>query len=80
MRETQFSIQIGNKIREERKRKGMRQAELAKRCGITSATLSNIESGKTDCRMSIVGRLMDILNANLVFVTKQDVVFPLERT
>lgn len=59
---------------------GMRQAELAKECGITSATLSNIESGKTDCRMSIVGRLMDKLNANLVFVTKQDVVFPSERT
>ena len=37
---------IGKLIREERKKKGLTQAELAERVGITRQTLSKMERGK----------------------------------
>ncbi len=37
---------IGKLIREERKKRGLTQAELAERAGITRQTLSKVERGK----------------------------------
>lgn len=40
-------MSIGNRVRGRRKELGMTQVDLARSCGITQASLSNIETGET---------------------------------
>jgi len=55
------------RIRQLRKRKGVSLRELARRAGVGVATLSRIESGAANPRLSTLLRLAEVLD---VFVGK----------
>jgi transcriptional regulator with XRE-family HTH domain len=52
---------LGERIREERLRRGMTLAVLSRRSGIAQPNLSLIENGKTDPRWSTVERISEAL-------------------
>lgn len=54
--------QIGNIIREARKRLGMSQQELAAATGIHQPTLSNLESGISRARIDTLLAVLSALN------------------
>lgn len=57
---------IGTRIREERERYGMSQAELARRIDISKTAMNDIERGKTkDPAYSIVKRIAQALRVRL---------------
>lgn len=55
-------MRIGERIREERQRRGMTLAALSRKSGIAQANLSLIENGKTDPRWSTVQRILGALD------------------
>lgn len=58
--------QLGEKIREQRKRYKISQAELARKTGISRTSLSQIESGTiTDIGIRKVIRILDYLGFEL---------------
>jgi transcriptional regulator with XRE-family HTH domain len=57
---------IGTRIREERQRYGMSQAELARRIKISKTAMNDIEQGNTaDPRVSHVVAIADTLRVSL---------------
>lgn len=54
-------MQIGYKIRELRQKKGFKQVEFAKSCGLSQSYLSLIEKGKKEPTLSILKRVASIL-------------------
>ena len=57
---------LGHRIRQARLRYGMSQAELARRIGISSTALNQIESGKTpDPGVSRIVGIADILGVSM---------------
>ncbi len=57
----EFLSYFGNYIRKFRKDKGISQADFAKRVEITPRQLSQIENGKSDCRLGTLGKLMRVV-------------------
>ncbi len=60
-------------LREVRIRRLLTQAQLAMRAGMTPASISRIETGKSKARISTVRRLTDALG-----VDPRDLLFPQE--
>lgn len=54
-------LEIGNKIRCERKKAGLTQAQLAERCGICSPNLRKYETGKQVPKLTMLKRIADAL-------------------
>lgn len=54
------TVELGLELRRHRKRLGLSQAELAERVNVRQATLSNLETGGSDVRLST---LLDVLGA-----------------
>lgn len=52
---------LGDRIREERRRRGMTLTALSRKCGIAQPNLSLIENGKTDPRWSTIERILGAL-------------------
>lgn len=52
---------LGERIREERQRRGMTLAVVSRKSGIAQPNLSLIENGKTDPRWSTVERILSAL-------------------
>lgn len=65
---------IGRRIVAIRALRGITQTQLAKECGISNRTLSDIENGKTDFRISIIAKIEDVLGATLILVPNEDIV------
>lgn len=65
---------IGRRIVALRTLRNISQARLAKKCGISNRTLSDIENGKTDFRISIIAKIEDVLGATLFLVPNEDIV------
>ena len=65
---------IGRRIVAIRTLRNKTQAQLAKECGISKHTLSDIENGKTDFRISIIAKIEDVLGATLILVPNEDIV------
>lgn len=62
---------IGENLKKVRGFKGMSQSDLAEATGLNEATLSNIESGRTDPRVSTVGKIAEALNEDItIFFAK----------
>lgn len=55
----------GNPIRVWREHRGLSQAELAIRAGISASYLSQLESGKRDGTMEVLATLATVLNLTL---------------
>jgi len=52
---------IGKAIKEKRLSLNFRMDDLASMCGITRATLSSIENGKSNCSVSVLFKILDVL-------------------
>jgi len=61
---------IARVIRRTRERRGIPQRELAARTGKTRTTLSRMESGKHDLRISTIVELLDELGMELIAVDR----------
>lgn len=65
---------VGRRIVATRMLRKISQAKLARECGISNRTLSDIENGKTDFRISIIAKIEDVLGATLILVPNEDIV------
>ena len=63
--EKQYLINLGCRIRETRKAKGMVQQELSAMCNSEKASLSRIESGKTNATMLTLQKIATVLEIPL---------------
>lgn len=54
-------VKIGQKVKRERYAKTLTQADLAKKAGLTAATLANIENDRVDPHVSTIRKLSDAL-------------------
>lgn len=62
---TTLRTDVGVKIREWRLRRELSQADVARRAGITQASLSNYENGKRDMPLSTLVGVASALNVSL---------------
>jgi len=53
---------LGKRLRELRKRKGLKQEELAEKIGVEPATISNIENGKNYPSMTNLENILNVLD------------------
>jgi transcriptional regulator with XRE-family HTH domain len=60
-----LAIDIGPRLREVRERNGLSQRALAKRSGISNATISLIESGKLNPSVATLKRILDGIQTDL---------------
>lgn len=60
-----MAIDIGPRLRELRRRDGLSQRALAKRSGISNATISLIESSKLNPSVAVLKRILDGIPTNL---------------
>ncbi len=59
-------MDIGKKIRELRKERGLTIKEVAERAGCTASFLSQLERGKTEPSIAMLKKIADVLNVNIV--------------
>ena len=60
-----ISQQLGAKIQRVRKTRKMTQEELASKIGVQTATISNIEGGKTDTSVYTVYKIAQVLKSHV---------------
>jgi transcriptional regulator with XRE-family HTH domain len=60
--ELELLNQLGSRIREIRQEKGMAQNELASKCNFENASLSRIESGKTNLTLRSLHKICKALD------------------
>lgn len=70
--EENTKLRIARFVRERRKEFGLTQKELADRCGISTQTLSNLELGKSDFYVGVLGLLERELKCRFVLVLNED--------
>jgi transcriptional regulator with XRE-family HTH domain len=63
-RKMEAVVKIGTKVRRERYAQTMTQAALAKKAGITAATLARIENDQVDPHVSTIRKLSDALGVD----------------
>lgn len=56
---------FGNLIRESRENKKLSQEQLAEKCKVTDKSISNIELGKSDPKLSTVMRICNVLDIDV---------------
>lgn len=71
-------MEIGNRLQEVRKAKGLSQRELAARAGLTNGTISLIEQNKTSPSVASLKSLLDAIPMSLAefFETIEDTTAP----
>lgn len=60
-----LTARIGTALRAERLRQGLKLDELSRLSGVGIATLSNLENGNRDIRLSTLERLLNALRTDL---------------
>ncbi len=58
-------VEVGRRLREARRRRGLSQSEVSRSAGITQASLSNYETGKRELPLSTVLNLAAALDVPL---------------
>lgn len=61
-----YRLQVGNKIAELRKQKGMSQRDLAEAAGITPANVANIENGKYSVGIDVLAKIAGALEWDFI--------------
>ena len=61
-----------DKIKEARKRRGIRQKHLANMVGVSQGTISNIESGRRQASIRLVEKIFTALGYKLITVPKEE--------
>ena len=56
---------FGKLIRDSRENKNMSQEQLAEKCNVTDKSISNIELGKSDPKLSTVMRICNVLEIDV---------------
>lgn len=75
-------MNIGKTILETRKKKGLKQIELAKLCDISQSYLSNIEKGNKEPHLStlrVISKALDVPLPVLFFLSITDEDVPTEK-
>lgn len=62
--------EFGNLIRESRETKRLSQEQLAEKCNVTDKSISNIELGKSDPKLSTVMRICKVLEIDVSALTE----------
>lgn len=57
---------LGNRLRELRKRRGIKQEQLAELISVEPATISNIENGKNYPSLSNLENILKVLNVSFI--------------
>ena len=58
-------IKIGKKIREIRKSKNLTQEEVSLKSGVKRATVTNLENGRFDAKLSTIEKIADSINCDI---------------
>ena len=66
------AIQLGQKIQELRKEKGMTQEDLAEKTGLSVRTIQRIESGDVDPRSYTLNQIAEALGVEIGDLTKEE--------
>ena len=61
---------FGKLIRDSRENKNMSQEQLAEKCNVTDKSISNIELGKSDPKLSTVMRICNVLEIDVNALTE----------
>lgn len=61
-----YRLQVGNKIAELRKQKGMSQRDLAEAAGVTPANIANIENGKYSVGIDVLAKIAGALEWDFI--------------
>lgn len=61
-------MNIGNRLRDLRNKKGMTQEAVGERLGVNKATVNRYETGVIDIKRTIAIKLADILNSNPAYI------------
>ncbi|MEO5594679.1 MAG: helix-turn-helix transcriptional regulator [Chitinophagaceae bacterium] len=64
MTETEFLTNLGARIKELRVKKNISQKDLAMECNFEKASMSRIESGKTNITVLTLYKIISALSAN----------------
>ncbi len=70
----EINIQIGNKIKEIRKKRGLTQAKLAEKINVDPKYISRLETGNSTPSIATIAKLSDILDVEMFsfFVVETD--------
>lgn len=60
------STEVGDIVRRRRKMLGVNQSTAAELAGVSVHTLSNIESGRGNPTLEVLGKVLDVLGLELV--------------
>lgn len=66
--EPELSVQVGKRVREVRKSKGLSQETLAEHCGVSSLYISKIERGTANATLDLLDVLVTALGVSGEFV------------
>lgn len=72
MEKTDFTIKLGQRIRELREEVGISQAELARRCGKDKQHMELIENGKTTCNSYFLYLISSVLEKEIDLISLND--------
>ena len=61
-------MSIGEIIKQERRHRGLRQADLGKALGVSNATVARYESGETPITVEQVEAISDLLDVNILSI------------
>lgn len=70
---SELSKDVGSRIREARRRKGMSQADLAAKANISVPHISSIELGKSQMMLPVFVRLMEVLDVSADYLLRANV-------
>ena len=65
MTETEFLVRLGARIKELRLKKNISQKDLAMECNFEKASMSRIESGKTNITILTLYKIINALGADV---------------
>lgn len=68
------SQRIGRRVVAIRTMRKIGQKQLADMCNISNKTLSDLENGKSDFRISIIEKIEKVLGATLILVPNEDLI------
>lgn len=74
MNERTYLQKIGQLIQEKRRAQSMTQAELAKVLGTSQSAVNRIEKGGQNLSVEMLGRISDVLSANIITLNSGDTV------
>lgn len=67
---------ISYRVKEQRKKLGLTQEQLAQKCECSRVYLSQVENGKTTLSVTIAQRLADIFDCDLDYLLNNECVIP----